>query len=507
MYLSAVTKTDVGRKRDHNEDFVTSFEPTEEHDIKNSGNLFIVADGVGGASQGEKASKYAAETVLYEYYNLPDLPPQARLQQIIQAAGNQINSYAEEGERFMRMATTMVAAVILDDTLIVANVGDSRAYLIRDNVANQVTKDHSFVGEMVRDGLMTEEEARTSKQKNRITRSLGGERDVRVDVFDGIKLADGDKILLCSDGFSQYASKETITSLARNGTAEEITNRMIAYANKKGGSDNISVILIKVSESPLDETLAMGMAKQPVRTQPIWDNLDTDHEEGTEPPQKDNFFFGLGKKNAAIAGGIGILFVCLIFTVAFLPLSPPKISVPPTAPSGAEAYAATETANAFVATSDTLNTQISNTSTAIALTSATTETPSPTPSPLPPSPPETEDPLNQPAKPLSTEQAFCQYIISLDDVKQYKNAMSDLLHEKFGINTGLFDHYRDNIAPLIQCADIEGNPCRYGEDFNGSKNYSAIGDGWVIKFPLEKLGISRPDCEKITGAKVISPPR
>ena len=245
MYLSFATLTNVGRKRDHNEDFITHFTPSDENDLKLSGSLFIVADGVGGASQGEKASKYAAENVLYEYFNRPEESSQDRLRYLIQDAGNQINSYAEEGERFMRMATTMVAAVILDNKLILANVGDSRAYLIRQNVANQITKDHSFVAEMVRDGFMTEEEARVSKKKNRITRSLGGERDVRVDVFDDIILAEGDKILLCSDGFSQYATKETIIALAQNGTPDEIATRMVAHANAQGGSDNISVTLIK----------------------------------------------------------------------------------------------------------------------------------------------------------------------------------------------------------------------------------------------------------------------
>ena len=131
MYLSYAVLTDVGRKRDHNEDFVTRFDPSDEKELASSGRLFIVADGVGGASHGERASKYAAETVLYEYFIHPEESPQERLHRLIQAAGNQINSYAEEGEHFMRMATTMVAAVIQDDSLILANVGDSRGYLIR----------------------------------------------------------------------------------------------------------------------------------------------------------------------------------------------------------------------------------------------------------------------------------------------------------------------------------------------------------------------------------------
>lgn len=507
MYLSAVTKTNVGKKRDHNEDFVTKFEPTEKQDIKNSGSLFIVADGVGGASQGERASQYAAEMVLYEYYNAPEISPQARLQQIIQSAGNQINRYAEEGERFMRMATTMVAAVILDDTLIVANVGDSRAYLIRDNVANQITKDHSFVGEMVRDGLMTEEEARTSKQKNRITRSLGGERDVRVDIFDGIKLADGDKILLCSDGFSQYATRETIATLVQNGTAEEITNRMIEHANQHGGSDNISVILIKVSASPLDETLAMGMAKQPVRTQPVWNNLDTDHG-GEEKETEDGFFFGLGKKNAAILGSAGILFACFVFAVFFRVLWQPKPGSPPTSPPGADAYVATGTANA----SNSISTaeSIGMTQTALATTPMLTITPLPTFT-LPPTLEQT--PLSSTVVPLPTslpaEGAFCRYTFTTQD--QDKEKFPDLptfLEKRFSIPSQGNQNFTDNIAPYIKCADLENNAsCEYDEWYAKREGYYVIPpSGWTIEFPLQQLGVTPDSCKgPKNDGKVIDP--
>ena len=338
MYLSSVALTNVGRKRDHNEDFITDFKPSEENEIKLSGSLFIVADGVGGASQGEKASKYAAEKVLYEYYNHPEELPQDRLRHLIQAAGNQINSYAEEGENFMRMATTMVAAVFLDDALIVANVGDSRAYLIRQGVANQITKDHSFVGEMVRDGFMTEEEARVSKKKNRITRSLGGERDVRVDIFDGIALADGDKILLCSDGFSQYATKEIIVTLAQNGTSEEIATRMVAHANAHGGSDNISVILIKVSESPLEETLSMPAGEIGRPDVPSdWDDAkDTDPGEGKQPDFISKFN-NLDMKVKIALGALSFLLfslgVVLILAFSFSEHISKTISAPPSTPS------------------------------------------------------------------------------------------------------------------------------------------------------------------------------
>ena len=137
---------------------------------------------------------------------------------------------------------------------------------------------------MVREGLITVEEARASKKKDRLTRSLGRERNMRVDIFEGIKLADGDKILLCSDGLNQYAPREVVEVLVQNGTAQEITDRMIAYANQRGGSDNISVILIKVRSSPLSETILMRQhSTQELQAIPIWEIIpDLDIDDSTK---------------------------------------------------------------------------------------------------------------------------------------------------------------------------------------------------------------------------------
>ena len=275
MKLISAALTHPGQKRTHNEDFITFFEPLDKADINDSGNLYIVADGVGGASKGERASQYAAQKVQFEYYRNPNDSPEIRLAELLQLVGNDINTFAEESPQFMRMATTMVAAVVRNNYLTVANVGDSRAYLIRDGIANQITRDHSFVSEMVRDGVMTEEEARVSKKKNRITRSLGGERDVRVDIFDDISLTEGDKILLCSDGFSQYANRKTVAALVAEGTPDEIVARLIAHANKNGGSDNISVILFEMVPDHLAVPLAGEGAAGDLPKDVDWDTIST----------------------------------------------------------------------------------------------------------------------------------------------------------------------------------------------------------------------------------------
>jgi len=274
MYVISASQTDTGRKRSNNQDFIASWEPQNKDDVQYSGNLYIVADGVGGASKGERASQYAAQKVQHEYYRSPEISPGDRLTELIRLAGNDINTFAEDSPQFMRMGTTMVAAVLRGNKLTVANVGDSRAYLIREGVVNQITRDHSLVGELVRDGVMTEEEARVSKKKNRITRSLGGERNVRVDIFEDIQLAVGDIILLCTDGFSQYAGRDTIASLLSNGSPENIANRLIQHANQNGGSDNISVIVIEIVAEPsaLAETVVASRRPAPVD----WNTMVTD---------------------------------------------------------------------------------------------------------------------------------------------------------------------------------------------------------------------------------------
>jgi len=265
--------THPGRKRSSNQDFVTFFEPENPEDITESGSLYIVADGVGGAAQGDRASRYAAQKVLHDYYRNPKAGVGERLRVALRQAGNEIYNFAERRGEF-RMATTMVAAVIRDDLLTVANVGDSRAYLFRDGVVRQISRDHSLVGEMVREGVMTPEEARRSKMKNRITRSLGGETNVDVDVYRDISIQLGDKILLCSDGFSQYATPEEIAQLLSQGRPEEISGRLIDFSLKRGGSDNISTILIEIApESSEDDTEHSGRGQFPVPVD--WDTMDT----------------------------------------------------------------------------------------------------------------------------------------------------------------------------------------------------------------------------------------
>jgi protein phosphatase len=241
----SAAKTDKGR-RPNNEDYFTFFEPTIPQEQKESGCIYIVADGVGGASIGERASKYVAEKVLYEYFKHYEVEPKSRVEQAITKANREIFEYADQNS--IRMATTITVAVIVENLLIVANVGDSRVYLIRGGEAQQVTNDHNIVGELIRDGVMTEAESLQSKAKNRLTRSIGGNEDVHVDIFDPIILQPGDKILLCSDGLTRYALKEDIVGITSSGSPQKIVTAAIDFAKKRGhgGADNISVIFISI---------------------------------------------------------------------------------------------------------------------------------------------------------------------------------------------------------------------------------------------------------------------
>lgn len=266
-----------GRKRSNNEDFVESFEPTDPKVLQGSGNLYIVADGVGGASNGERASKFAAGQLLYRYYRRPEVEPGERLKQIISRINNEIFNAGEQ--KNTRMATTLTAAVVLGNNLIVANVGDSRAYLIRNGKADRITHDHSLVGGMMRNGYMTEAEAQASDVKNRLTRSLGGEPEVQVDIFRDIPLLPGDKILLCTDGLTRYALSEDISRLTVQGSPDEIAQRLISFANRNGGADNVSVILVAFDYAEKEES---NIGEEKVMPFLTWDEMETLHGKEVE---------------------------------------------------------------------------------------------------------------------------------------------------------------------------------------------------------------------------------
>ncbi|GEM_PF-2138945 len=241
-------KSHMGRKPRNNEDYVAFHVPSIEGERVAQGCLFIVADGVGGAEAGEYASQYTAEKIIYEYFTQTSIPIPDRLVTAIQMANREVFTHALDHSPDGGMATTVVAALLVHNQLYVANVGDSRAYLLRQGGIQQISTDHNLVGEMVMRGVMTEEAARQSNTKNQLTRCIGAELDVKVDLFGPFPLQLGDRILLCTDGLTRYATKGDLIGLAGIGKLADDVIRMVSFAIENGGADNVSMILIETVE-------------------------------------------------------------------------------------------------------------------------------------------------------------------------------------------------------------------------------------------------------------------
>ena len=237
--LKTYSMTDIGRKRNHNQDCVYSC----EHPIGNLNNLFIVCDGMGGHKAGDYASAYTVKAIEREVESSEHTAQVRILRDAIAYANSQIYEKANQDDDFQGMGTTCVAATIDEDTLYVANVGDSRLYLIDKNI-QQVTRDHSLVAEMVRVGSLDADEARVHPDKNIITRAIGAAKEVDIDFFE-VELKKGDLILMCSDGLTNMVEDDEILRIVRSGNdVAEIVEELIKMANHNGGKDNIGVVVI-----------------------------------------------------------------------------------------------------------------------------------------------------------------------------------------------------------------------------------------------------------------------
>lgn len=232
--------TDIGMRREMNQDYFYS----SEEPVGSLPNLFIVADGMGGHSAGEFASRYVVETMVNTAKNTEKTDTIGILTECVSNANASLRAYADDHEQMRGMGTTLVAAVLEGRRLVTINVGDSRLYVIGDRI-RQITQDHSLVQEMVRMGEMDEESARTHPDRNIITRAIGADRKVQADVFETV-LDPGDRILLCSDGLTNMVKDEEILQIM-NGP-EDLTSKteyLVELANKNGGKDNITVITVE----------------------------------------------------------------------------------------------------------------------------------------------------------------------------------------------------------------------------------------------------------------------
>ncbi len=229
-------RTDTGRQRNANEDAYFA-----------RGPLFAVADGMGGAQAGEVASRLAAES--FEPVRRGEESPEAYLRAIARTANARIHRLAQADSSRSGMGTTLTAALVEDDEVSFAHVGDSRAYLFRDGELKLLTSDHSLVEELRRQGRLTDEQAEDHPQRSIITRALGPEREVEVDTMT-YRARPGDVYLLCSDGLTTMVPKDRIrATLADSQSLAEAVTSLVREANEAGGRDNITVVAFRLEDA------------------------------------------------------------------------------------------------------------------------------------------------------------------------------------------------------------------------------------------------------------------
>ncbi len=238
MQIKSWVKTDVGLKRDNNQDSFLC-----EKGI----GLYIVADGMGGHKGGEIASALACSTVkdVITNPNNHHLSPKEILRFAYAEASSRIFSHAKENPDLTGMGTTMVLILHKGNVFYIANVGDSRCYLTRGSSLWQLTEDHSLMNEQIRAGIMTPEQAKVMVAKNVITRSVGFEHDAVCDVIERIATP-GEIYLLCSDGMHGLVGDKRINEIIQRAPVDSITTQLIEEAKKNGGDDNVTTLILKV---------------------------------------------------------------------------------------------------------------------------------------------------------------------------------------------------------------------------------------------------------------------
>lgn len=238
--MKAYAKTDIGARRQTNQDFVfCSMQP-----VGSLPNLFIVADGMGGHKAGDLASRYTVEGFIETVRNSKADNPITIIEEAVAKSNLLLIQKSKESIDYEGMGTTLVVATIIGKSIYIANVGDSRLYLVNNEI-QQITRDHSLVEEMISLGEIDRKNARTHEKKNIITRAIGVDSEVVADFFE-VDYVDGDIILMCSDGLSNMIEDEDMKNIINQGNdLPEITDNLITEANKNGGRDNISVILVE----------------------------------------------------------------------------------------------------------------------------------------------------------------------------------------------------------------------------------------------------------------------
>lgn len=247
--IQYATGTDVGRRKQQNEDFVIYQLCRDEQTWENRGHVFVVCDGMGGHAVGDLASKLAAETSLQHFLKVSEGDPVTAMRSALAKANFKVHQTGILNKEFERMGTTCTMLAMNGKGVLIGHVGDSRAYRIRDRRIDQLTYDHSLQWELIRNEKRDPKEVYQNQPKNLITRSLGPSEAVDVDVEGPFPILPGDIYVLCSDGISTYLSDAEIGMLCRYLLPKDACRLMIHIANIRGGLDNASIAIVRVRKS------------------------------------------------------------------------------------------------------------------------------------------------------------------------------------------------------------------------------------------------------------------
>ena len=254
--------SDVGCVRELNEDSGTYIRPDDPELLLNKGLLVVVADGMGGHSAGEVASRLAVDVVTRAYYE-DGGDPRSALEKAFHEANHEIHQAAEKDASKNGMGTTCTALVLQNGTAISAHVGDSRLYLVREGSIYLMTEDHSAVMEMVKAGLITLEQARHHPEKNVILRAMGSHPEVEVTTWqEPFPVRAGDRFLLCSDGLYDLVEDEEIKGIVMLGAPQTACESLIALAKERGGHDNITVGIVSLKAEGEPDTRAVPKTRE-----------------------------------------------------------------------------------------------------------------------------------------------------------------------------------------------------------------------------------------------------
>jgi len=247
MKLEFASLTDVGLLRQKNEDTSGRYQPEDAEELAEKGAIFVVADGMGGHRGGEIASELAVETVISLYYASNEKEPTKTLSECFTEANKRILEKSASEVDLAGMGTTCTTLVIRRGHAFLAHVGDSRAYVLRNGDLIQLTEDHSLVGEMVRSGILSNEDAQNHPKRNVITRSLGTHEDLSPDFpATPYTIAEGDAFVLCSDGLTSMVSDADVKRIVASYDARRACRALIDLANARGGKDNITVQIVRI---------------------------------------------------------------------------------------------------------------------------------------------------------------------------------------------------------------------------------------------------------------------